>query len=152
MKRKMKTTTTTTTKENHLKLIPQKNGMYYNANHNYLITRTNKSCSGNIYHTCLRISEKLSIVFKLGIGNSIVFLNEITIYSYPNGKRRIIGTQLYNRFEYNEAEIISCAKQIIYKDIVRTFNEKRTYFDTTRMKEHIEILVDDTMRDYSILF
>lgn len=133
-------------------VIPQDNGMYYNKSNKLLITKINSSFIGNIYLSCLKSSKKISIVYRLGIGHSKVFVNSITVSSYPNGKRRIIETQFYNGFGYDETEIISCAKQIIYKDIVRTFNEMRTYFDITIMKEHIEILVDDTMRDYSILF
>jgi len=135
-----------TKKENHLKLIPQNNGVCYNERHNYLTTRINTSCTGNTYFSCVRLSEKLSIVFKLGIGKSKVFLNSITISSYPNGKRRIIGTQSYNGFEYNHAEIISCAKWIITNDIVETFYKNRTQYDKTWLKNRIKILVNETLQ------
>lgn len=136
-----------TKKENHLKLTPQKNGMCYNEKHNYLTTRINKSYTGNTYLSCLRLSKKLSIVFKLGIGNSRVFLNNITIYTYPNGKKRLIGTQVYNRFEYNEAEIILCVKKIISKDIVDAFYKNKTQYDIAWLKNCIKVLVNETMQN-----
>jgi len=141
-----------TKKENHLKLIPQNNGVCYNESHNYLTTRINTSCTGNIYHTCLRLSKNLSIVIKIGIGKSKVFLNNITIYSYPNGKRRVIGTQFYNRFEYSEAEIISCVKKIISKDIVEAFYKNKTQYDIEWLKNFIKVLVNETMQNQKEAF
>jgi len=136
-----------TKKENHLKLIPQNNGMCYNSKHNYLTTKINISCTGNTYFSCVRFSNKLSIVFKLGIGNSKVFLNSITVSSYPEGKRHIIGNQLYDSFEYDEAEIVLFTKQIISKEIVEAFNKNKVHYDQVWLKNYIKALVNETMQD-----
>lgn len=136
-----------TKKESHLNLIHQNNGIYYNANHNYLITKTNTSCTGNTYFSCFRLSGKLSIVFKLGIGDSKVFLNSIRVSSYHEGRRHIIGTQLYYGFEYNEAEITLCAKQIISIEIVKAFNKNRVHYNQAWLKNYIKVLVSETMQN-----
>jgi hypothetical protein len=136
-----------TKKENHLKLIPQNNGLCYNETHNYLTTRISKSCTGNTYLSCLKLSDKVSIVFKLGIGDSKVFLNCITVSFYPNGKRRIIGIQLYNNFEYSEAEIELCTKQLISKEIVDALNKNSVHCDQAWVNEQTNKLVWETMQN-----
>ena len=133
-------------------IIPLDNGMYYNKSNKLLITRINTSVTGNIYLSCLKSYKKITIVYRLCVGHSKVFFNSIIVSSYLDGKRRIIGTQFYDGFSYDEREIISCAKQIIYKDIVRAFIQNRTQIDKAKIKEYIEILIDDTLLVESILF
>lgn len=141
-----------TKKESHTNLIPMNNGMFYNSFHNYLVTKINKSTTGNIYYISFRKSESISIVFKIGIGDSKVFLNEISVSTYPNGQRYILGNMLFDSLEFDEKKVISYSKVIIRNRIIKELNNNRINYDEAWIEMLINILICSTIQNQAEAF
>jgi len=116
----------------------------YDASTNLKVTRVNQSLHGNAHIKAVRENENIFILLDIGIGSirEKRFLNAITISTYINGQRIIIGTQeFYNHF-YNEDDVKTMSNEVFLQGLIKIAQKKGQYYSKENLKEDVEKIVD----------
>jgi hypothetical protein len=72
------------------------------------------SAAGNTYFQGIHLSNRLAIVFDIGVGYAYTFLNGMKLYCFDGTQKKLIGSRFYNcrcycdSFARREAADILC--------------------------------------------
>lgn len=86
----------------------------YNADRNMFLTAGYTSAAGNTYFQGIHLSNRLAIVFDIGVGYAYTFLNGMKLYCFDGTQKKLIGSRFYScccycdSFARREASEILC--------------------------------------------
>ena len=68
----------------------------YNADRNMFLTDGYTSAAGNTYFQGIHLSNRLAIVFDIGVGYAYTFLNGMKLYCFDGTQKKLIGSRFYS--------------------------------------------------------
>lgn len=67
-----------------------------NADRNMFLTAGYTSAAGNTYFQGIHLSNRLAIVFDIGVGYAYTFLNGMKLYCFDGTQKELISSRFYN--------------------------------------------------------
>lgn len=132
------------------KLIPkqiEQTTLKYRENLNMLITTGFKSTAGNIYFKGIRLSDRIIVVYDIGIGYLHPFLNRVTIYTYRDKQIKQIVSKSYSCRVYNEAINKALVKKLLTIELFNEINKGGLTIDNTSLYNFVETLMKDIYKN-----
>lgn len=130
-----------------LPLDASKVGIAYNESQNMLVTTGYTSYAGNTYFKGIRLSERIFIVFDIGIGYYHTFLNAVTVLTNSNGEKKTIGTKGHYNHKFNENTIKEDAKAIVKDKLLTEAKADNVTLDENWLNEFVTTLVEDAYKN-----
>ena len=87
----------------------------YNADRNMFLTTGYTSAAGNTYFQGIHLSNRLAIVFDIGIGYAYTFLNGMKLYCFDGTQKKLIGSRFYSCRCYCDSFARREAAEILYE-------------------------------------
>lgn len=76
--------------------------LHYNQQHNIFLTDGFTSAAGNTYFHGIRLDDRLAVAYSFGQGYCYLFLNGIDLYCWNGTNQKLISSEGYNCFVFNE--------------------------------------------------
>lgn len=130
-----------------LPLEGTKAGIAYNESQNMLVTTGYTSYAGNTYFKGIRLSERIFIVFDIGIGYYHTFLNTVTVLTNSNGEKKTIGSKGHYNHKFNENTIKEDAKAIVKDKLLTEAKADNVTLDENWLNEFVATLVEDAYKN-----
>jgi hypothetical protein len=103
------------------KLLPtqiNKSDIKYRENLNMLTTVVHNDLAGNLYFKGIRLSDRIIVIYDIGIGYLHPFLNGLTIYAYKNKEIKKIVSKSYSCRIYKEAFNRALVKKLLIDELL----------------------------------
>ncbi|MCQ2287625.1 MAG: hypothetical protein MJZ74_00820 [Muribaculaceae bacterium] len=85
----------------------------YNADRNMFLTTGYTSAAGNTYFQGIHLSNRLAIVFDIGIGYARTFLNGLQVYCFDGREKKLIGSRSYACVFYTDSRAQREAAEVL---------------------------------------
>lgn len=132
------------------KVLPieaNKAGVSYSEQQNMLVTTPYTSFAGNTYFKGIRLSERIFIVFDIGIGYYHTFLNAVTVLTNQDGEKKTVGSKGHYNHKFNEQTIKEDAKTIVKEKLLTEAKADNVTLDEIWLNEFVETLVNDAYKN-----
>jgi len=130
-----------------LPLQTGQSGVTYNEKQNMLVTTAYTSYAGNTYFKGIRLSDRIFIVFDIGIGWLHTFLNGVTVWTNKDGAKEIIGSKSHYNHKFNEQTIKEDARAIVKDKLVTEAKTENVTLEEAWLNEFVNTLVDDAYKN-----
>lgn len=75
----------------------------YNADRNMFLTQGYTSAAGNTYFQGIHLSNRLAIMFDIGVGYAYTFLNGLKVFCFDGKEKKLIGSRFYSCCCYSDS-------------------------------------------------
>ena len=113
----------------------------YNPDRNMFLTTGYTSSAGNTYFQGIHLSNRLAIVFDIGIGHTHTFLNGMKLYCFDGTQKKLIGSRFYDCCFYHEGYARREATSILFEYLKTQAKMIGSYVADSTLKEFAEGLV-----------
>lgn len=107
----------------------------YNADRNMFLTTGYTSAAGNTYFQGIHLSNRLAIVFDIGIGYAYTFLNGMKLYCFDGTQKKLIGSRFYNCCCYSDSYARKEATEILLEYLKSQAKIVGAYISETQLEE-----------------
>ena len=107
----------------------------YNADRNMFLTAGYTSAAGNTYFQGIHLSNRLAIVFDIGIGYALTFLNGMKLYCFDGTQKKLIGSRFYSCRCFCDSFARSEATDILYDYLKSQAKLMVSYVSDSQLKE-----------------
>jgi len=116
--------------------------LIYSESQNMFVTTGYTSFARNTYFSGFRFSDRIIIMFNIGIGYYYTFLNGLSVFTFQNDQKACIGSMNYHKHRYNEQTIKKDAKTILKNKILGKAAENKLVLDDLWLSQSVNLLVE----------
>ena len=107
----------------------------YNAAKNVFLTTGYTSAAGNTYFQGIHLSNRLAIVFDIGVGYAYTFLNGMKLYCFDGTQKKLIGSRFYSCCCYCDSFARREASEILCEYLKSQAKLMGTYISDSQLEE-----------------